>query len=75
MKKIIFTVIPVLLGVMACLYAAILFQSDNPDFMGKYSPQGRDSNAILLVAIIGIGLLLYGLFNWLINKPISNKNK
>lgn len=75
MKKIIFTVIPVLLGIVACIYSVMLFFTGNLEFAGKYTPEGRDSGVMTLLAIIGIGLILYGLLNWLLYKQLKKETK
>lgn len=75
MKNILLTLIPIILGVAACVYAVIMLLSDNLEIAGKYTPEGRDFNTMLLAVIIGISLLLYGFFNWFINWPKNNGKK
>ena len=74
MKNIIFIVIPIFLGTAACIYALTLLASGGLEVAGKYSPEGRDFNTMLLAVIIGISLLLYGFSNWFINRS-NNSGK
>ena len=75
MKNIILSVIVILIGMATCVYAAMLLLSGNLEVTGKYSPEGRDFNTILLMLIIGVSLLIYGFFCWFINRPKSKDKK
>ena len=68
-----FSIVTIIIGAIMCTYSAIEIINGNIELASKYSPEGSNSNAIILNVIIGLTAIAYGTFNLIIFRKIDDE--
>jgi len=67
MKKA-FSILIIIIGALLCIYSTIEIMQGNIELASKYTPEGSNSNSIILNLVIGLSAIAYGTFNLILFK-------